>query len=58
MEAKFYEADLERAVMDGVQLRFAVFQDAWMKDCRGCPTHWQSGDTVWQTEERERQRNQ
>jgi hypothetical protein len=29
-----------------------------MKDCRGCPTHWQNGDTVWQTEERERQRNQ
>ena len=58
LEAKFYEANLEKAIMDGSRIRFAVFQDAWMKDCTGCPANWQSGDTVWQTEEKERLRNQ
>lgn len=38
LEAKFYEANLEGAHMSGVRLRFAVFQDAWMKDCTGCPS--------------------
>lgn len=57
LEAKFYEADLEGASMTDVRIRFAVFQDAWMKDCKGCPVGWQTGETVWQIEDRERQRN-
>lgn len=56
LEAKFYEANLEGAHMSGVRLRFAVFQDAWMKDCTGCPVNWQTGEPVWETEARERDR--
>jgi uncharacterized protein YjbI with pentapeptide repeats len=58
LEAKFFEANLEGAVMEAPRIRFAVFQDAWMKDCAGCPVNWQTGETVWQTEEKERKRNE
>jgi uncharacterized protein YjbI with pentapeptide repeats len=47
--AMLEKALLEGATMEGVELRFAVFQDAWMKDCK-LPDQWQ-------TEEKERLRN-
>lgn len=48
-EAKFYEVNLTGAVMDGAKIRFAIFQDAWMPDCKGCPVHWQTDKPVWET---------
>lgn len=48
-EAKFYEVNLTDAVMDGAKIRFAIFQDAWMPDCKGCPIHWQTDKPVWET---------
>lgn len=48
-EAKFYEVNLTGAVMDGAKIRFAIFQDAWMQDCKGCPVHWQTDKPVWET---------
>ena len=47
-EAKFYEVNLTNAVMDGAKIRFAIFQDAWMQDCKGCPVHWQTDKPVWE----------
>jgi uncharacterized protein YjbI with pentapeptide repeats len=48
-EAKFYEVNLTGATMDGAKIRFAIFQDAWMPDCKGCPIHWQTDKPVWET---------
>jgi hypothetical protein len=33
-------SNLSNAVMDGTKIRFAIFQDALMTGCRGCPTDW------------------
>ena len=47
-EAKFQETNLANAIMVKPQLRFVNFEDAWMKDCNGCPMHWQSDKPVWE----------
>jgi len=37
-------------VFDGVRIRFAIFQDAFMEGCKGCPHDWQTGVAVWATD--------
>jgi uncharacterized protein YjbI with pentapeptide repeats len=49
-ETKFYEADLSDAVFDGVKIRFAIFQDAFMEGCKGCPQDWQHGGKIWEND--------
>lgn len=50
-ETKFYEANLSNAVFEGVKIRFAIFQDAFMEGCEGCPHKWQSGSKVWEEDQ-------
>lgn len=47
---------LAPALAAGTRIRFAVFRDAWMKNCAGCPVNWQTGETVWQAESRTKAR--
>ncbi|MBN8913265.1 MAG: pentapeptide repeat-containing protein, partial [Rhizobiales bacterium] len=45
---KFYEANLANAVFEGTRIRFAIFQDAFMEGCKGCPFDWQRGEKDWE----------
>ncbi|WP_395697527.1 MBL fold metallo-hydrolase [Methylocella sp.] len=40
------EANLAGAFMDGAQIRYALFENAWMQDCRGRPLDWQADKPV------------
>lgn len=40
-EMKLYDSNLSEAIMDdGTVITFAIFQDAYMEGCRGCPFDW------------------
>ena len=39
-EAKLYQANLSHAIMKGTKITFAIFQDAYMEGCIGCPHNW------------------
>lgn len=39
-EAKLYQANLSHAIMKDTKITFAIFQDAYMEGCVGCPHNW------------------
>lgn len=39
-EAKLYQANLSHAIMKNTKITFAIFQDAYMEGCIGCPHNW------------------
>ncbi|WP_417606523.1 pentapeptide repeat-containing protein [Primorskyibacter flagellatus] len=39
-ESKFYDADLGEAVMEGNNIRYAIWEGAHMENCTGCPFDW------------------
>ncbi|MCG8356320.1 MAG: pentapeptide repeat-containing protein [Kiloniellales bacterium] len=39
-EMKLYDSDLSDATFEGTVITFAIFQDAYMDGCRGCPFDW------------------
>ena len=39
-EAKLYQANLSHAIMKNTIIKFAIFQDAFMEGCLGCPHDW------------------
>lgn len=46
-ETKLYGANLSSATFEGTFIRFAIFQDAFMDGCKGCPMTWQTNTPAW-----------
>ena len=39
-ESQLYSSNFSNATMSGTRIRFAIFQDAVMDGCKGCPHDW------------------
>ncbi|MEM6606720.1 MAG: pentapeptide repeat-containing protein, partial [Pseudomonadota bacterium] len=54
-EAKLYNSNLANADFTGTLKRYTIWQDAVMDGCKGCPHNWQTGEPIWEFENRVKQ---